>query len=583
MNITPGVIVDNKYTIVSSLGMGGYGVVYRAKHNDLGRDVALKILHEHVSLEEETIKRFEREAQVLNRLHHRNLVMFYGYGSWQGSSYIVMEFVQGKSLQAVLNEVGALSVQQSAHILVQICDALFCAHSNDVVHRDLKPSNIILLDGMSDRDNVKIIDFGLAKSLEQSTEQSVTQEGFTVGTVEYMSPEQCLAKPVDSRSDIYAAGCILYRCVTGTPPFTSEDCGTLLQQHVYDEPTPVGQFFSNQNQPPALLQTILSRSMAKDPDDRYASIKDFKENLITMLEQPGFRDVTSERKKNAPDLPTSTSHQSHLKRSLILGSVVVASLLAFGATLIFPQGTSRRDEDAGQQYKASSSLQLLRANSEIVHGPEDYKISSDKIEVAKQILKLDDIDHLLHRKRRFNLTYRLCQALREEGRFDELIEQANPALTEALVTRSFYPNYYHLLMEYLRSAKKAKNRCDPSPLVKRIVETYPKDENFDSYMKIVNAYAESLWDTRPEKAVKLLENFIVHEPAAAEKKETQSVLERSRICYAQELMASGDRKECANQIALYEKEQLVNNLKFDTKWDRRVQRIKEWLGPEAVR
>jgi len=230
--------IEGKYRIDAKVGAGGMGAVYRAHRLLIGDDVALKILHpEHVSQADAT-ERFRREAQAAARLKHQNAVSIYDFGvTSDGVVYLVMELVEGQSLREIIKQQGPLTPSAAAEVISQVCAALDEAHRQQIVHRDLKPDNIIvkpMLNGL----RVKVLDFGIAK-LRDLTAGNLTQTGSVMGTPHYMSPEQCLGEELDSRSDIYSLGVVLYEMLAGVVPFNSPRSTAVVVQHVNQTPPPL--------------------------------------------------------------------------------------------------------------------------------------------------------------------------------------------------------------------------------------------------------------------------------------------------------------------------------------------------------
>ncbi len=208
------------YVILELVGIGGMGRVYRAEQTNLGRTVAVKIIHPHLVGEENTAARFITEARAASRLNHPNSVGIIDFGNTpDGQLYLVMEFLRGRDLARVIHEDGALTFRRIVDVLRQTLAALAEAHNESIVHRDLKPENIILEPVRSGGDFVKVVDFGLAKMRAETQQPGITSPGIVCGTPEYMSPEQARGDTLDARSDIYAVGVILYQLVSGRLPF----------------------------------------------------------------------------------------------------------------------------------------------------------------------------------------------------------------------------------------------------------------------------------------------------------------------------------------------------------------------------
>ncbi len=231
------------YEILSAIGAGGMGEVYRARDTKLGRDVAIKVLPEAFAHDPERLSRFQREAKMLAALNHPNIATIYGLEQSGGTSYLVMELVSGETLQERVKREGAVPIEEALKIAVQIAEALEAAHEKGIIHRDLKPANVKL----TPEGKVKVLDFGLAKAFSGDTSiedmgnsptlsMAATMQGVILGTAAYMSPEQAKGKAVDKRTDIWAFGAVLYELLTGKPAFHGEDVGDILASVVKTEP-----------------------------------------------------------------------------------------------------------------------------------------------------------------------------------------------------------------------------------------------------------------------------------------------------------------------------------------------------------
>jgi serine/threonine protein kinase/Tfp pilus assembly protein PilF len=268
------------YEILSPLGAGGMGEVYRARDTRLGREVAVKVLPAALASDPERLKRFEREARSASSLNHPNIVTIYDIGSADSVSYIAMEVVNGESLRAVLAE-GALPVRRLLLIGTQVADGLAKAHAAGIVHRDLKPENVMVTeDGL-----VKILDFGLAKLTQPDTSGGMTQaptvsgateEGIILGTVGYMSPEQATGKSVDYRSDQFSFGSILYEMATGQRAFHRPSAPQTLAAIIQEEPEPIATL---NPKIPVPVRWIAERCLSKEPRNRYTSTDDLAKEL----------------------------------------------------------------------------------------------------------------------------------------------------------------------------------------------------------------------------------------------------------------------------------------------------------------
>ncbi|HEX7836894.1 MAG TPA: serine/threonine-protein kinase [Kofleriaceae bacterium] len=269
--------LDGQYTMLEKLGQGGMGAVYRATQHSVGREVAIKVVNAHLVSEPEAIKRFLREAKLSSRLGHPNAVTVIDFGQTDdGVFYLVMELVNGRTLDQVIEAERAFKPERVVRIGAQVCDALEGAHALRIVHRDLKPSNIMLLS--SGRDLVKVLDFGLAKSVAaDQTPTTMTGAGALLGTPAFMPPEIALGQPCDGRADLYSLGVVLYLLGSGRLPFQAGSAAELIAMHGTEPAPPMD------GVPPALAQ-VIDRMLAKDPADRYQTAAEAREALETALE-----------------------------------------------------------------------------------------------------------------------------------------------------------------------------------------------------------------------------------------------------------------------------------------------------------
>ena len=282
------------YEIQSPLGAGGMGEVYRARDTRLDRTVAVKILRSHLSANPEAKERFEREARVISSLNHPNICVLHDVGADDGASYLVLEFLQGESLETRLQR-GPLSLKQALECGAQICDALEKAHRAGIIHRDLKPANIMLTPT-----GAKLLDFGLARPmmalvgspvgsrghLTPSTPTmnlspltsagTLTQKGLLVGTIQFMAPEVLQGREADARSDIFSFGCVLYEMVTGRRTFEGKNQSSVASAILEKDPEPLSK---RQPMIPASLEHVVQECLAKDPDSRWQSAADIAREL----------------------------------------------------------------------------------------------------------------------------------------------------------------------------------------------------------------------------------------------------------------------------------------------------------------
>lgn len=263
-DIPPDTVVDERYRIIERIGSGGMADVYCAEDLQLGRKVALKLLHRRFAEDEEFVERFRREASSAAGLQHPNVVGVYDRGEWDGTYYIAMEYLEGRSLKQVVHDRAPLDPVSAIDIVLQVLKAARFAHRRGIIHRDLKPHNVMI----DDEGRVKVTDFGIARA----GASDMTQTGSIMGTAQYLSPEQAQGHAVGATSDLYAVGVVLYELLTGVVPFDGDSPVTVALKHVA-EPPPVPSVLNPAVTPE--LDAVVARAMAKDPSERFGDAEQF--------------------------------------------------------------------------------------------------------------------------------------------------------------------------------------------------------------------------------------------------------------------------------------------------------------------
>ena len=281
-------LLQNRYELLEKIGDGGMATVYRARCTLLDRIVAVKILKEEYAQDIVLVQKFKSEAQAAARLSHPNIVNVYDVGEDNGFHFIVMEYVEGTNLKEYIREKGPLTPDEAVRIALMICEGLIRAHEKGLIHRDIKPHNILLTrDGTA-----KVADFGIARAANSVT---ITYSGDMVGSVHYVSPEQARGEPVNSTSDIYSLGCVLYEMVIGRVPFDADSPVTVALKHIHERPVPPSVI---NDAVPSGLEEVIMTAMEKKPGYRYQSAKDMKLALMGALNGKKSRFL---KKKRADD------------------------------------------------------------------------------------------------------------------------------------------------------------------------------------------------------------------------------------------------------------------------------------------
>src|ERR671932_2172942 len=276
-------LFDGRYRILRKLGSGGMANVYLAEDQELGRRVAIKILNDRHANDDQFVERFRREAQNAAGLSHPNIVSIYDRGEAEGTYYIAMEYLEGRSLKELIVSRGPAPVKVALEYARQILAALRFAHRNGVVHRDIKPHNIVV----DSEGRLKVTDFGIARA----GASQMTEAGSIIGTAQYLSPEQAKGAQVDQTSDLYSVGVVLYELLTGSVPFTGDTPVEIAMKHLSQTPVPPSVL---RPEVPQEVDWIVMRALAKDPADRYQDADEMDEDLARVAKGLGVSSRTEE-------------------------------------------------------------------------------------------------------------------------------------------------------------------------------------------------------------------------------------------------------------------------------------------------
>jgi eukaryotic-like serine/threonine-protein kinase len=325
-----------RYELAEVIGRGGMGTVYRATDVVLRRSVAVKVLAAALADEDAShVARFEREARAAASLSHPGVVTVYDSGVDNATCFIVMEYIEGRGLDAIVRDEGRLAPDRAVGIIERVADALAAAHAAGIVHRDIKPANVMV----ADDGTVKVLDFGIARPLHGT---ALTQTASVVGTAAYMSPEQAIGQRADERSDVYSLGCLLYAMLAGRPPFVGDVDAAILHQHVNVEPS--GLQAENRSVSPA-LDALVGRMLAKSPDERPRSVVEVRARLAEVAagartESPAIATAARTRQQERATRAPTVRHGVN-RRSLAAALVVTGAALLAGAATLGSAGDSR--------------------------------------------------------------------------------------------------------------------------------------------------------------------------------------------------------------------------------------------------
>ena len=354
-----GKTIENRYLVEAVIGRGGMGCVYRVEQIHLKKPLALKMLHENLLSRRSQVSRFLREARAISRLESPHTVRLFDFGRYGEIFYLVMELLEGRELDLILDEEGPLPTERVVALLVQVCDSLSEAHAAGVVHRDLKPENIMVMPG-PEGEAVKVLDFGLAKVHDAEDLKTIQSGKGMFGTPYYMAPEQIRALSVDARTDIYAAGAMAFRLLTGTYAFDADTTFDILKKHLSD-PVPSLRVRAPDRPISRALDQVVMRCLAKDPDDRFTTARELKAALLATLDQVAEpRDP--EPPPNAAPKPGPITHVAHFERRLerrriayaaAISVVMVAAIIVVWM-LVRSVGTSRTD---GAEHEPNNAVE----------------------------------------------------------------------------------------------------------------------------------------------------------------------------------------------------------------------------------
>ncbi len=323
-------LIAGRYKVIQTLGAGGMGVVYRALDTVLNKEVALKTLR-GVSFSPEQILRFQTEAVALSNLKHPSIVEVMVFGLTDDNvPYLVMNFVEGMSLDKLIRSRGYLPVYKSVNLFIQLCDGLAHAHKHGVLHRDLKPANVMVCDPDSLHPKPVVVDFGIARIEGSTTNQNLTRPGAIIGTPTYMSPEQLRGGLIDARSDVYSVGCIMYESLTGNRPYEGDnELETMAKKLEGESPRLCDAMLDTDF--PSALEMIVEKALHADPDQRFQSMDELKDALVSLKAGEFTSDAPVERRRQPPPQPSPNKPKKEISPKLVfLITALISGLVCFG-------------------------------------------------------------------------------------------------------------------------------------------------------------------------------------------------------------------------------------------------------------
>lgn len=399
--IIKGTKINNRYSIIRTLGEGGMANVYLAYDTILDRNVAVKVLRGDLATDEKFVRRFQREALSASNLYHPNIVQIYDFDSEDGQYYIVMEYVEGKTLKQLLKRRGSLTITEVIDIMSQVTDGMAHAHDSYIIHRDIKPQNIMILDnGM-----IKITDFGIAMALNST---QLTQTNSVMGSVHYLPPEQAAGKGSTIRSDIYSMGILMYELLTGQVPYKGDNAVEIALKHLKE---PLPSIRKILPELPQSIENIILKATAKNPQNRYKDAREMHQDIITALDESRINEPKLVYKYKENDLEETKSLDEAVevikkqekesmekmkkqeleetkseKKILIIFASIFTGLIVLAAVIVFllphiSKGKTLSVSDVSKLSKVEATNKLVKQGFTVSCGEEDYKYdSSDTIE-----------------------------------------------------------------------------------------------------------------------------------------------------------------------------------------------------------
>ncbi len=385
LQLPPGSKLEGRYEILALIGKGGLGTVYKAKQKDFERIVAIKFLHGSIA-EDESKERFRREGMALASLKHKNFPHLYSFSFWRDQiPYLVMEYLPGNTLRKEISNLSKIPWQRTLEIAKQICAAMQLAHDSGLVHRDLKPENLILSDS---EDTVKICDFGLVRFLDtkESNLVTLTETGFLIGSVQYMSPEICQGQKADHRSDIYSFGCLLYEMLCGRPPFEADTPLATVYMHINNEVPPLADDLLL----PVGLEGIVYKALSKDPDKRHQQMNELAAELNELSTEIPPDNLS--RKSRSRSAFSKKKQKQNTSTIVMLATAITVCLLACFISAYYKQNLDASRKIPLDQVKSSPGAKKIKriatSISDLRRSIAEFRIKEDWAQFKAMQLRL---------------------------------------------------------------------------------------------------------------------------------------------------------------------------------------------------
>ncbi len=472
----------SRFRIGELIGAGGMGSVYKAEDASLTNKFAVKILRPELAKDPIACSRFEHEAKSISSLTHPNIVAVYEHGiSQSGAPYIVMDYVEGVSLEKVMEDNVYLEPNRVIDLFIQVADAVEHAHKKRVIHRDIKPNNI-MVKSVDGTDYAKIVDFGIAKVMPEAnkTTQGLTQTGELFGSPSYMSPEQCTGKRLDGRSDIYSIGCVMYEALSGKPPFQGENAIQTILKHINDPPESLSKRSSNLNIPDELTYVVM-RCLEKQPENRYQSANDLKADLESIRDGNPIKKIHSRRPvQSRPQIITSLSSQSGIY--MLIATIALIGCL-FAVSVELSRATNKGSALSIAETWAKSDIlgqesfdrgDYKKAQEEFDNALEFAQSKNDSALLKASLNELLDLARLKGEKQDVSLLERrISDVQNEDSKHSGTLEKQ---LDDALAGR--YDNREKVFFEDLANSANDQiaslSELDQSDTAKRVLDKTTK-------------------------------------------------------------------------------------------------------------